>query len=138
MEVLVGVKVGVTVAGSVGVTMGGFREGDWLGGKVADEVIVAAWVEVAAGRGRLPSASESEKPPNSNPAEISAVTIPQITWRRFRILFHNFRLEQDWQNYAEGRTGACLRFHPDAAALCFGERLGNGKPHTGITQPLDE
>ena len=78
MELLVGEKVGVTVAGSVGVTMGGIREGDSAGGRVAEEVIVASWVKVAAGKGRLPSASESENPPNSNPAEISAVTIPQI------------------------------------------------------------
>jgi hypothetical protein len=79
VELLVGVKVLVTVAGSVGVTMGGFREGDSVGGRVAEEVIVPAWVMVAAGKGRLPSASESENPPNSNPAEIRAVTIPQIT-----------------------------------------------------------
>ncbi len=79
VELLVGVKVLVTVAGSVGVTMGGFREGDSVGERVAEEVIVPAWVKVAAGKGRLPSASESENPPNSNPAEIRAVTIPQIT-----------------------------------------------------------
>lgn len=79
VELLVGEKVGVRVAGSVGVTMGGIREGDSVACRVAEEVTVTAGVEVAAGKGRLPSASESANPPNSNPAETSAVTIPQIT-----------------------------------------------------------
>jgi len=78
----VGKRDGVPVAASVGVTMGGIREGDSTGRCVTEEVIVVAGGRVAAGNGRLPSASESENPPINSPAEISAVMIPQMTCLR--------------------------------------------------------